>query len=265
MSTLQDAGALCRTYLASLRLPAETIEGPGCRVVRQDRTPLVYMVNHLQLDPGVALDVDAVFAFFEAQLGHLDHRFVITVPFVDPVFQARLVEADFRAEPVWQGLLTGPLQGPPPRDHEIRPVVSEEDWGHLDRLVRADHVETNERTGRSIFTPEVTAQMQETRRICRDQVHFFLAWDGDEPVAFFSSWPGEGGVGMVEDLFTLPSHRGQGYARALIHHCVADARARGAEQVLIGASADDTPKNAYAAMGFASTCLTWEWLETPSR
>ena len=69
---------------------------------------------------------------------------------------------------------------------------------------------------------------------------------------------------MVEDLFTRPSHRNRGIARALIHHCVADARARGAVDVLIGAIYDDTPKNAYAAMGFESTCLTWEWLKAPN-
>ena len=51
--------------------------------------------------------------------------------------------------------------------------------------------------------------------------------------------------------------------RALIHHCVADARAKGAEDVLIGAIAGDPPKHAYAAMGFASTCLIWEWLKAP--
>lgn len=263
MPTEHDVGALCRTYLAYLRLSAETVEGTDFRAVRQDRTPLIYMVNHLQVDPGVTVDVDAFFSFMETHLGHLDHRFVVTVPFVDPVLQARLVEADFLVEPTWQGLLKGPLLGPAPRECDIRPVVTEVDWGHLDRLVRADHVETDERTGRSIFTPEVTAQMQAARRICRDEVHFFLAWDGEEPVAFFSSWQGVDGVGMVEDLFTLPSHRGQGYARALIHHCVDDARARGAEQVLIGAYTDDTPKNAYVAMGFESTCLTWEWLRVP--
>lgn len=41
--------------------------------------------------------------------------------------------------------------------------------------------------------------------------------------------------------------------------------ARGADQVLIGAYPDDTPKNAYAAMGFESTCLTWGWLKLPKR
>ncbi len=263
MPTLEDVGALCRTYLAYLRLPAQTIEGPGCRVVRLDRTPLIYMVNHLQVDPGVTFEVDQVLAFYEDQLGHLDHRFIVTVPYVDPVFQARLVELDYTQEPVWQGLLHGPLQGPPPPGCDIRPVVTDEDWSHLDRLVRADHVETDERTGRTVFTPEVTAQMQESRRQCRDEVQFFLAWDAAEPVAFFSSWAGVNGVGMVEDLFTLPSHRGRGIARALIHHCVADARSKGAGDVLIGAIADDTPKHAYAAMGFASTCLTWEWLKAP--
>ena len=59
---------------------------------------------------------------------------------------------------------------------------------------------------------------------------------------------------MVEDLFTLPSHRNRGIARSLIHHCVDDALARGAVDVLIGALHDDTPKNAYAAMGFETTC-----------
>jgi GNAT superfamily N-acetyltransferase len=66
---------------------------------------------------------------------------------------------------------------------------------------------------------------------------------------------------MVEDLFTLPRYRNRGIARALIHHCVDDARARGAENVLIGARPDDTPKNIYAAMGFEPTCLTRNWLK----
>ncbi len=220
------------------------------------------MANHLQLNPGAPLDSAAVFDFFEAQLGVLDHRFVITVPYVDEVFQAQLVEADYRPESVWHGLLKGPLLGPAPAECDIRRIESEADWAHFDQLVRADHVETDERTGRTVFTEEVTAQIQASRRMGRrDEVHVFLAWDEDEPVAFFSSWPGVDGTGMVEDLFTLPSHRNPGIVRALIHHSVADARARGAVDVLIGALHHDTPKNAYAAMGFETTCLTWEWLK----
>ena len=88
-----------------------------------------------------------------------------------------------------------------------------------------------------------------------------MAWVDGAPVAFFSSWPGRGGVGMVEDLFTLPSHRTRGIARALIHHCVGDARARGASAVLIGSDPEDTPKEIYEAMGFEPTCLTRNWLK----
>ena len=61
-------------------------------------------------------------------------------------------------------------------------------------------------------------------------------------------------MGKVEDLFTVPEHRRQGVATALIAHAVADARARGAGPVLIGADPTDTPKAMYAAMGFAPVC-----------
>ena len=41
----------------------------------------------------------------------------------------------------------------------------------------------------------------------------------------------------------MDPHRGRGLARALIHHCVADARARGADAVLIGAVPGDIAFN----------------------
>ncbi len=57
-------------------------------------------------------------------------------------------------------------------------------------------------------------------------------------------------MGQVEDLYTLPKYRKRGIASALIHHCVADARAKGAGPVIIAANPTDTPKHIYAAMGF---------------
>ena len=232
--------------------------------MRQDAAPKVYDANHLQPQLGVALDLDRVFDFFEETLGDLAHRHVITGPGVDPALASRLALEDYRPSATWQGLLRGELQGPPPPRCEIRPVEGEADWARLGELVRANHVETDARTGGSIFSPEVTEQMQSVRRLASDEAHFFMLWDDAAPVAFFSSWPGVDGVGMVEDLFTLPSHRERGLARALIHHCVADARARGARSVLIGAEIDDTPKQIYAAIGFEPTCLTWSWVKQPA-
>ena len=84
------------------------------------------------------------------------------------------------------------------------------------------------------------------------------AWAGTRvdgrDCAFFSSWPGVGGIGEVEDLFTVPASRHRGLATALIGHAVDDARRWGAGPVLMGAVADDTPKSMHAALG--SGCST---------
>ena len=57
--------------------------------------------------------------------------------------------------------------------------------------------------------------------------------------------------------------RRRGVATALFTHCVADARARGAERVLIGASTGsyDIPRRFYAAAGFRPLCLTWSYFQ----
>ncbi len=270
----EEARALCETYLAQLRLAGEIREGPACRTVRNDACASVWDANHLQIGPAdTGVDADQALAFLEAELGHHPHRQIMTTPALPPEFEARLVLEDYAPDSTLQGLLTAALSGPAPRVVDIRRVASDDDWRSLDRLVRLDHVETNEKSGQVRLTKDVTSQMQAIRRSTAEEVHFFLAREQDEDVAFFSSWPGPGTeagvapgvgrVGMVEDLYTHPDHRGRGFARALIHHCVADARTRGAVAVLIGAEADDTPKTIYAAMGFVPTCVTHAWRPRP--
>lgn len=257
----EEARALCRTYLAYHGLGADTLAGPGCLAVRQDLAPIVHDVNHVQVSGEVELDVDALLAFLDSTFHDRNFRQVLATPFSTPRLAARLTHAGFTPDPTLHGLLKGELRGPAPIEFEIRPVASEADWRRLDGLVRADHVETGARRGSTVYSPELTRQMQAIRRLAAKEIHFFMLWVDGAPVAFFSSWPGVDGVGMVEDLFTLPGYRQRGIARALIHHCVADARVRGAGPVLIGAEPDDTPKDLYAAMGFEPTCLTWKWLK----
>jgi len=249
--------SLCRTYMAYFELGGQVLSRPGYVGVREDAAPVVYDVNHLQLGPEARSD--AAFRMLEEIFGDRAYRRVMTDPLSAPACVAALAQADFEPDATLQGLLTGALRGPAPEPWEIRPVDSERDWQRLDRLVRADHVEVDQRTGKDVYSEALTEEMQRVRRRVAPEVQFFLAWAEGEAVGFFSSWPGKGGVGMVEDLFTLPEHRGQGIARALIHCCVADARARGARSVLIGSEPDDTPKRLYAAMGFEPTCLTTAW------
>jgi GNAT superfamily N-acetyltransferase len=104
--------------------------------------------------------------------------------------------------------------------------------------------------------------MVRTKR-AKPGLRFWLARVDGTDAGFFSAWPGVEGVGMVEDLFTLPRFRRRGVARALVHRAVQDARARGAREVLIGADPGDTPKAFYARLGFRPACLTWSWLWTP--
>jgi len=253
--------SVCDTYAAYLALGHAVEDGPGARLVRAPEAPLIWDANHVQ---GVtAAEPEAVEAALDwadrSQQG-LEHRHVLADPSTPPAFTARLALDGYRAKPTLQMLLRGPLLGPPPPPVELRPVESEADWASLRTLLREDHQEICAREKRPPYEEAVTDQMIAVKRAKAPELRFWLARDRGADAAFFSSWPGVAGVGMVEDLFTRPRARRRGLARALIHRAVADARERGAGAVLIGADPTDTPKQAYAALGFRPVCLTWSWL-----
>jgi ribosomal protein S18 acetylase RimI-like enzyme len=59
---------------------------------------------------------------------------------------------------------------------------------------------------------------------------------------------------------TLESHRGRGYARALILHAAAEARRAGAKLVFLVADDEDWPKELYRRLGFDELGLVYEFL-----
>ena len=61
---------------------------------------------------------------------------------------------------------------------------------------------------------------------------------------------GRDDVGQVEDVSTLPDHRGRGYARAVVGTAVAASRAAGHSLTFITADEDDWPREFYARLGF---------------
>lgn len=254
----------CRTYTAYLALGHTLREGPGGRVVRAPDAPQIYDANHVQrVTAASAAEVEALLGFAERELDGLEHRSVVADPSTPPGLLARLALEGYVPRATLQLVLEGPLRGaPPPADVALRLVEAPPDHASLRRLLREDHVEDCARLGRAVYAETVTDQMLATKR-AKPALRFWLASVAGEDAGFFSSWPGEDGMGMVEDLFTLPRFRRRGVARALIHHAVADARARGAREVLIGADPTDTPMQLYARLGFEPTCLTWSWLWTP--
>ncbi len=137
--------------------------------------------------------------------------------------------------------------------------MNDADWAAHDHLQALAWEETLAKSGREMDASPL-ADFTRSKRAKTPAAKYWLAYPDGTPGAFFSSWSGENGVGIVEDLFTQKEFRRRGIATALIAHSVNAARAGGATSVIIGADAADTPKAMYAAMGFRPMMLTQSYL-----
>ena len=251
-----DLEAVVATLLGYFELGNEVGDEGDVRWVRNRACAEIYDANHGTAVRTATPDaIDAALRRADELYAGLHHRTFKVDPFTPTAFEARLLLEGYAQETELQLLLTGDLRADPP-PVAIRPVDGPADWASLSRLTRRDHEEEAEKESRPPYAESVTTAMVATKRAKAPALQFFLASLDGEDCAFFSSWPGPEGsdVGKVEDLFTTPEHRRKGIATALIAHAVADARARGAGPVLIGADPTDTPKDMYTALGFAPVC-----------
>jgi ribosomal protein S18 acetylase RimI-like enzyme len=250
------------TYEGYFALGNECLEWPGVRIVRNHAEPSVYDANHASFvrarSPAA---LERVLARFEEAFAGLDHRCVHTNPLSHPVLEARLALAGHLETPTLQMLLEGELRARPSAV-ELRLPASDADWEAVVCLTRLDHEEVARRFGRPPYPEALARSMTRVRRAKEPQLRFWLARAEGVDCGFLSSWPGVGGIGMVEDLFVHPDLRRRGVATTLLAHAVADARARGASAVLIGARPDNSPKDWYAALGFRPLCVTRSWVRS---
>ena len=72
------------------------------------------------------------------------------------------------------------------------------------------------------------------------------------------------GVAQVEHVDTLEPFRGRGIARNVVLRAVAEARAAGAEMILIEADRDDWPRELYRRLGFDEIGRTCAFLRKPA-
>lgn len=251
---------VCAAYAWQRALGHEVIEHPYCRIVRDPAHPRVWDANHVSgVRAATPAAIDAVLAAADAQLAHCAHRAFVVDPLTPPPFTARLALADFSERtPTIQLVLRGELRRAT-RPLDVRAVADEADWRALARLLAADHAE-GARTGGPVDA-DVTAGLLAGYRRKAPAYQFYLArHDGEECAYGAAAHCEAAGMGMVEDLFTLPRFRRQGIASALIARAVGDLRRAGTGPVLIGAHADEPPKRLYAALGFDPVCLTREYL-----
>jgi len=100
-------------------------------------------------------------------------------------------------------------------------------------------------------TPEVVEQLFAAKALIGERVtaRFFAVLVDGEIVSYTDLYV-DGADAQIEDVGTLPEHRGRGHATAVILAAIAQAREAGADFVFLVADAEDWPKELYRRLGF---------------
>jgi ribosomal protein S18 acetylase RimI-like enzyme len=89
----------------------------------------------------------------------------------------------------------------------------------------------------------------------------FAAVVGSVPVSSTDLYS-DGRTAQIEDVGTLPDHRGQGHASAVVMRALEEARAMGHEFVFLSADARNWPKELYRRLGFDGVGERYAYLLT---
>jgi ribosomal protein S18 acetylase RimI-like enzyme len=99
--------------------------------------------------------------------------------------------------------------------------------------------------------PDVVDQLFRAKALIGERVTArFFGVPVDGRIVSYADLYVDGADAQVEDVGTLPDHRGRGYAKAVVLAAIAAARAAGAGFVFLVADAHDWPKELYRRLGF---------------
>jgi len=245
-----------RTYCGRLALGHEQLRLATAVAVRDRALSDIYEANFVaSVRAQTPAEIASLLRELDEVFAESEHRYLLWDPQLPATCEAQLVLDGYQSQ---NELVMLALETELQRrgsDVSIRAAVSEADFRSLEELQWLDHQEEFRLGFHPPWERSVTARLAAAKRQKAPHVRYFIASVGDVDCGFFSAWGGIDGVGQVEDLFMHPDFRGQGIAMALIAHCVDDARAHGADVVLVGARANDTPKQMYAALGFRPLCV----------
>jgi GNAT superfamily N-acetyltransferase len=250
MNEIDLVRQVCQTNAGYMALGNECFQAHGATFIRNRRASRRHDAN------GVALirsespaEIEALLRRVEVEYEGMLHRAYSIDALTPSAFTGRLaLEDGYKHSEALVHVLEGPLQASP-GDIELREVLNEDDWQVYRELDAMWWQETSV-GALGPYDPATHDDFMVYRRLKAPLTRAWFACLDGVPRAFFSSWPGDNGVGIVEDLYTHPEYRHRGLATALIARCVADARERGAGPVVINSNIDDTPKHVYARMGF---------------
>lgn len=239
-----------------------TFEGPHCRFVVDEQWPDIWVANHVQ-HPRAATEaeIDVMFAAMDRTFAHCEHRLIMTDAFTPDALIARLLADRYvELDATIQMVLDGPLARVDAPPIAVRPVESEEDWKTLYGLMHADHDE-GARSHHLALADEITLGLvRDIQRKAGPSTMYLAELDG-QPVAYAAGVDCANGLGLIEDVFTLPGYRGCGIASGLIAHAIGGLRAEDARRpVYLGAHARQKAKHLYRGLGFLPLTVTREFL-----
>ncbi len=253
----------CDTYAYHGQLGHTQHDLRYCKLVQDTANPDVWSSNKAYaVTARTAQEIETLLSEVGAVSATLSYRHFVVDPFTPPAFAAYLSLNDYEEQAtIIQMVLDGPLsRAASSAEPNLRPVVTPADWAVLRKLVQQDYAEGGRTQGKILSAPVIdgiVAGYRAKQQACQ----FFLAELDAQPCAYGSGLCAPNGMGMVEDLFTLPQLRKRGIASAVIAHCVDYCRSRGANQVLIGSHANEQPKHLYRRLGFEPVCLTRDYIQ----
>jgi ribosomal protein S18 acetylase RimI-like enzyme len=233
------------------------VASPLGSAVFNDKLPLVWTLNTLRVEkPGAtAEEITAEAERLQGEAG-LEHRRVVVLDEAE----GREKEDAFNA----LGWKTDAYLFMVPRREPNR-LVDMSDVAEVESEALAPIRESILREWLTEPSEEVVRQLREADRLMADAGnarHFAAVVDGI-PVSSTDLYS-DGRTAQIEDVGTLPDHRGQGHASAVVMRALEEARAMGHEFVFLSADARNWPKELYRRLGFDGVGEKYAYLRSPS-
>jgi len=217
---------------------------PGGDALLDARHPLLWDANRVRVEAAQPPDAEALVAAAERYYAALPFRAIdVRDAAVGATLAPTLRAHGYRAHPDLLMLLGATLPAPAPARAPDPGIALAE----VDRAAIAPSREAASPVGVQLVSRDALIATAVDQRC-------FAVLDGGEVVARCVLYASDR-VAQVENVYTAPSHRGRGHARALVVHAAGEARTAGAEIVFLVTHADDSPQQLYRRLGFVDAGL----------
>jgi ribosomal protein S18 acetylase RimI-like enzyme len=227
------------------------VPAPGGHALLDDRHPDLWDANHLRVETREPPDPAALADAAEELLGDLPFRAITALH--EPAGAALESQLLQRGYKPFHDLLMLLGDTPPQPDPAI--AIAEVPLARVAASRRAAAVELgtgDDEVGRQLASRDtLIAQATEVR--C------FAVIDADGELVARTQLYRTGTVAQVENVYTLPAHRGRGYAGALVTHAARTAREAGADVVFLVTDSTGRARPLYRRLGFAAAGLLPRW------